>query len=84
MSLQVLELEGLLMGLELRLVQLNKDVSVLEKEDDGQLYGVLSLHVIQNEMVEIKLLMDKLNITMEGHQRLTAEKSHQVDSGALS
>lgn len=72
-------MEGLLLGLERRLVQLHKDVSALEREDDGEMYGVLSLYVIENEMVEIQQLIDKLNRTTSGHQRLTADTSQQVD-----
>ncbi|KAM6937957.1 uncharacterized protein FYW49_000216 [Xenentodon cancila] len=75
---KVLELESLLMGLDLRLDQLNKDVSVLENENDGELYGVLSLYVIENEMIEINQLIDKLNRTTLGHQLLTADTHHQV------
>ncbi|XP_061578506.1 olfactomedin-4-like [Cololabis saira] len=78
-SQKVLELESLLLGLKLRLHQLNKDVSVLEKEDDGQLYGVLNLYVIENEMVEINQLIDKLNGTTLRHQLLTADSIHQLE-----
>uniref|UniRef100_A0A3Q0S8I7 Olfactomedin-like domain-containing protein n=1 Tax=Amphilophus citrinellus TaxID=61819 RepID=A0A3Q0S8I7_AMPCI len=74
---QKVELESLLQGLEQRLAELHKDVQILEKEDDGELYGVLSLYVIENEMTEIKLLMDKLNSTTLGHQLLTANTSQQ-------
>ncbi|XP_008278463.1 olfactomedin-4-like isoform X3 [Stegastes partitus] len=73
------ELEVLLLGLDRRLAQLHEDVSVLEKEDDGDLYGVLSLHVIHNEMTEIRLLLDKLNATTEEHHRLTADTERQLD-----
>ncbi|KAM6937951.1 olfactomedin-4-like [Xenentodon cancila] len=80
---KVLELESLLMGLDLRLDQLNKDVSVLENENDGELYGVLSLYVIENEMIEINQLIDKLNRTTLGHQLLTANTHHQLDEVTL-
>lgn len=79
-SLQTLELESLLLGLDRRLPQIQEDVSVLEKEDDGELYGVLSLQVIENEMKDIKQLIDKLNSTTLGHQHLTTETTQQVDS----
>ncbi|XP_030587818.1 olfactomedin-4-like [Archocentrus centrarchus] len=77
---KTVELESLLQGLEQRLGELHKDVQILEKEDDGELYGVLSLYVIENEMTEIKLLMDKLNSTTLGHQLLTANTSQQLEN----
>ncbi len=80
LSLQTLELESLLIGLEQRLPQLEKDVSVLEKEDDGELYAVLSLHVIENELEEIKQLVNKLNSTTLKHQDLTTDTTAQVNS----
>ncbi|XP_023151120.1 olfactomedin-4-like [Amphiprion ocellaris] len=72
------ELEVLLLGLDRRLVQLQEDVSVLEKEDDGDLYGVLSLNVIHNEMTEIRLLLDKLNTTTEEQHKQTAATTHRL------
>nr|XP_024658780.1 uncharacterized protein LOC101478445 isoform X2 [Maylandia zebra] len=77
---KTVELESLLLGLERRLSQLNKDVLILEEEDDGELYGVLSLYVIENEMTEIKQLIDKLNSTTQQHQILTANATEQLDN----
>ncbi|XP_063336963.1 olfactomedin-4-like [Pelmatolapia mariae] len=77
---KTVELESLLLGLERRLSQLNKDVLILEKEDDGELYGVLSLYVIENEMTEIKQLIDKLNSTTQEHQILTANATEQLEN----
>jgi len=79
LSLQTLELESLLLGLERRLAQLNKDVSILETENDGELYGVLSLYMIENERTEIRQLIEKLNSTMLGHSLLTNDTVHQVN-----
>ncbi|XP_035980920.1 olfactomedin-4-like [Fundulus heteroclitus] len=76
---KALELESLLMGLEKRLTQLHNDVTILENEDDGELYGVLSLFVIENEMVEIRQLMDKLNRTTLEYQVLTADTIQQLE-----
>ncbi|KAF3689230.1 Olfactomedin-4 [Channa argus] len=76
---KTLEMESLLLGLEKRLPQLQKDVSMLEREDDGDLYGVLSLQVIENEMTDIKQLIDKLNKTTLENQRLTTNISKQLD-----
>ncbi|TDH09067.1 hypothetical protein EPR50_G00082870 [Perca flavescens] len=76
---KTLELESLLLGLERRLPQLQDDVSMLEREDDGDLYAVISLQVIENELREIKLFMDRLNSTTLGHQHLTADTSKQLE-----
>lgn len=70
----------MLLGLDRRLPVLEKDVSMLEKEDDGELYGVLSLYVIENEMTEIKELIDKLNSTSLEQERVTATTTQQVNS----
>lgn len=53
---------------------------MLEKEDDGELYGVLSLYVIENEMIEIKQLIDKVNSTSLEQERVTATTTQQVNS----
>ncbi|KAM7396302.1 hypothetical protein PAMP_019351 [Pampus punctatissimus] len=76
---KALEIESLLLGLERRLPQLQEDVSVLEREDDGELYGTLSLQVIENELTAIKQLIDKLNITTRGNQRLTTDTTEQLE-----
>ncbi|XP_044049589.1 olfactomedin-4-like [Siniperca chuatsi] len=76
---KTLELKSLLLGLERRLPQLQEDVSMLEREDDGELYAVLSLHVIENELLEIKQLIDRLNSSTLGHQRLTSEATKQLE-----
>lgn len=68
------------MGLERRLPQLEEDVSMLEKEDDGELYSVLSLYVIENELTEIKQLINRLNSTTGDNQRLTTNTTKQVNS----
>ncbi|KAF3854234.1 hypothetical protein F7725_022289 [Dissostichus mawsoni] len=76
---KTMELESLLLGLDRRLPQLLEDVSLLEKEDDGELYGVISLQVIENEMREIQQLMERLNSTTLQHQRLTAATAEQLE-----
>eukprot|EP00064_Thunnus_orientalis_P020200 superscaffoldBa00005430_g20332 len=76
---KTLELESLLLGLKWRLPQLQEDVSILEREDDGELYGVVSLQVIENELTEIKKLIDKLNITTWEYQRLTTNTTKQLE-----
>lgn len=52
---------------------------MLEKEDDGDLYAVLSLQVVENELMEIKQLIDRLNGSTLGHQRLTTDTNKQVN-----
>lgn len=79
LSLQALHLQSLLMGLERRLPQLEKDMSMLEKEDDGDLYGVISLQLLENELYEIRQLLDRLNSTTLGQQRLSDETTKQVN-----
>uniref|UniRef100_A0A8D3DVZ5 Si:ch211-194m7.3 n=1 Tax=Scophthalmus maximus TaxID=52904 RepID=A0A8D3DVZ5_SCOMX len=76
---KTLELESLLLGLDRRLPQLQEDVSLLEMEDDGELYGVLSLQVIENEMKDIRQLIDKLNSTTLGHQHLTITTAKKLE-----
>ncbi|XP_054621884.1 olfactomedin-4-like [Dunckerocampus dactyliophorus] len=73
-----LEIERLLLGLEHRLPQLLEDVSILEKEDDGDLYGVVSLQVIENELKEIKDHVDRLKRTTQGHQHLSTDSTKQL------
>ncbi|XP_068595772.1 olfactomedin-4-like [Brachionichthys hirsutus] len=76
---QTLELEILLLGLKRRLPQLEADVSILEKEDDGDLYGVLSLRVAENELLEITQLFNRLNSTSLRYQRLTEGTTKQLE-----
>lgn len=67
-----------MLGLDIRLPQLLADLEVLEKEDDGELYGALSLHVIENELFELNMLIDKLNVTTERYQGLVKQSDQQV------
>ncbi|XP_004086306.1 olfactomedin-4 [Oryzias latipes] len=63
-------MESALLGLQRRLPQLMKDVVELEEHHDEDLYSVLSLHVLENELIEIQLLMDKLNGSIRGNREL--------------
>lgn len=76
---KTLEMESLLLGLEKRLPQLQKDVTMLEREDDGELYAVLSLQVIENELIEINQLIERLNSSTLGHQHLTNDTAKQLE-----
>lgn len=49
LSMQAVELESLLLGLKQHLLQLASDVLLLEREDDGNLYGVM----LENELLEL-------------------------------
>lgn len=78
LSLQAFHLQSLLLGLERRLPQLEKDMSMLEKEDDGDLYGVISLQLLESELQEIQRLLDRLNSTTLGQERLSDDTAKQV------
>ncbi|XP_056138288.1 olfactomedin-4-like [Lampris incognitus] len=75
---KTLEVKSLLMGLERRLPVLVEDVEVLESEDDGDLYGAISLQVIENELRELLQLFNKLNSTIIGNQQLNADTQQQL------
>lgn len=76
--MQTSEVNSLLLGLSVRLPQLETDVATLEAENDGDLYGVVSLQLIENELTEVLLLLQKLNSTTSSHQRLTTDTHTQV------
>ena len=69
-----------MLGLERRLPRLEEDVATLEREDDGELYGVISLQVIENELLEIMQLIDRLNSTTLEDQHLAINATKQVQS----
>ncbi|XP_014911489.1 olfactomedin-4-like [Poecilia latipinna] len=73
-------LDSLLLGLSRRLPQLEQDVAMLEKEDDGELFGVLSLHIIENELAEIQQMIDKLNRTNAESDRLSENVAQQLEN----
>ncbi|PWA24762.1 hypothetical protein CCH79_00010157, partial [Gambusia affinis] len=73
-------LDSLLLGLSRRLPQLEQDVAMLEKEDDGQLFGVLSLHVIENELAEIQQMIDNLNRTTTESDYLSENVAQQLEN----
>ncbi|KAM8751851.1 olfactomedin-4-like [Acanthopagrus schlegelii] len=75
---KTLELESLMLGLERRLPRLEEDVAILEREDDGELYGVISLQVIENELLEIMQLIDRLNSTTLEDQHLAINATKQL------
>ncbi|XP_029992087.1 olfactomedin-4 isoform X2 [Sphaeramia orbicularis] len=72
------DMDTLLLALDRRLPQIQSELSLLEVEDDRDLYGLLSLVVIENELLEITQILEKLNGSTEGHQRLTANTQQQI------
>lgn len=62
---------GLRTGVDQRLLQLQNGISVLEREDDGGLYGAVSLRILELELAEILQLINKLNRTHNTHQSIS-------------
>lgn len=59
------------LGVHQRLLQLQNGISVLERENDSGLYGVVSLRILELELAEILQLINKLNKTHNTHQSLS-------------
>ncbi|KAJ3595860.1 hypothetical protein NHX12_002272 [Muraenolepis orangiensis] len=72
------DFDSLLLGLQMRLPQLVAEVSELERENDGDLYGAVALQVINNDMAEIQQLFDKLNHTHLGFQQQSGAVSEKL------
>ncbi|MCJ8734492.1 hypothetical protein PDJAM_G00235860 [Pangasius djambal] len=77
-STELTEVDVLMLGLQRRLEQLEKSVSLLEKEDDGDLYGAVSLRVIELELAEVLELMGKLKKTINSHKQLSESTAAKV------
>jgi len=73
------EIDRLVLGLQHRISQLLENVSMLEKEDNGNLYAAVSLHIIELELAEIQDLMDKLNRTTNNYQLLSGQTATEVN-----
>ncbi|KAF5893470.1 olfactomedin-4-like, partial [Clarias magur] len=69
-SAELMEVDILMLGVQRRLDQLEESVSVLEKEDDNDLYGAVSLRIIELELAEILELTAKLKKTIEFNKQL--------------
>jgi len=76
---QMTEIDRLVLGLQHRISQLLENVSMLEKEDNGNLYAAVSLHIIELELAEIQDLMDKLNRTTNNYQLLSGQTATEVN-----
>ncbi|XP_065147685.1 olfactomedin-4-like [Paramisgurnus dabryanus] len=70
--------DRLVLGLQHRIQHLNENVSMLEKEDDGNLYAAVSLRIIQLELAEIQDLLDKLSRSTSNNQQLSAATAVQL------
>ncbi|MCJ8734493.1 hypothetical protein PDJAM_G00235880 [Pangasius djambal] len=79
-STELTEVDVLMLGLQRRLEQLEKSVSVLEKEDDGDLYGAVSLRIIELELAEILELMGKLKKAINSHKQLSESTAAKLES----
>ncbi|XP_030643213.1 olfactomedin-4-like [Chanos chanos] len=79
-SQQLSEVDAQLLGLNHRLRQLEKDVEVLEREDDGDLYGAVSLRIIEIELANILELMEKLNTTRLHHRSLSSNALRELQT----
>ncbi|XP_060784387.1 olfactomedin-4-like [Neoarius graeffei] len=83
-STQLTEVDVLMLGVQQRLKQLEESVSVLENEDDGDLYGAVSVRIIELELAEILELMGKLKKSINSHKQLnesTASKLQKMTEG---
>ncbi|ROL54564.1 Olfactomedin-4 [Anabarilius grahami] len=72
------EIDSLVLGLQQRIWQLLDNVSMLEKEDNGNLYAAVSLRIIELELAEIQDLLDKLNRTTNIYKQLSVEAAAEL------
>lgn len=72
------EIDRLMLGLQHRIRQLLDNVSMLEKEDNGNLYAAVSLRIIELELAEILDLLDKLNRTTNIYQQQSLQTAAEV------
>ncbi|XP_036423934.1 olfactomedin-4-like [Colossoma macropomum] len=77
---QMEEVDVLTLGLQRRLEQLKDSMAVLEKEDDGELYGAVSLRIIELELAEVLELMAKLKGITRSRQQLSQATSSELQN----
>ncbi|XP_036400115.1 olfactomedin-4-like [Megalops cyprinoides] len=77
-SQRMTDVDILLDQLHYRLQQLQDDVTQLEREDDGELYGAVSLRIIEIELAEVLDILARLNTTNIDHQRLRSGSSAKL------
>lgn len=68
----------MVLGLEQRLPRLANDIAALESENDEEMYAVISMQLIENELSEIQQFVDKLNSTAVKYQRQSSAAAQQV------
>ncbi|XP_056596106.1 olfactomedin-4-like [Triplophysa dalaica] len=79
-SEKMLESDRLVLGLRQRISQLDDNVKTLEKEDDRNVYGAVTLRIIDLELAEIQDLLDKLNKTTRHFQKLSIETKTELSN----
>lgn len=72
------DLDRLVLGLQQRIKQLEDNVIMLEKEDNRNINGAVSLRIIELEISEIQDLVDKLNRTTKNYHHLSVQTADQV------
>ncbi|XP_043083925.1 olfactomedin-4-like [Puntigrus tetrazona] len=77
-SEKMTEIDRLVLGLQHRIRQLLENVSMLEREDNGNLYAAVSLRIIELELTEIQDLLDKLNRTTNNYQQLSVKAATEL------
>ncbi|XP_051975253.1 olfactomedin-4-like [Xyrauchen texanus] len=77
-SEKMTEIDILVLGLKRRIKHLEDNVSMLEKEDNGNLYAAVSLRITELELAEIQDLLDKLNRTTSNYQQLSADTTVEL------
>ncbi|KAK2867070.1 hypothetical protein Q8A67_025187 [Cirrhinus molitorella] len=78
-SEKMTEIDRLVLGLQHRIRQLLDNVSMLEKEDNRNLYAAVSLRIIELELAEIQDLLDKLNKTTNNYQQLSVQAAEELE-----
>ncbi|XP_056106807.1 olfactomedin-4-like [Rhinichthys klamathensis goyatoka] len=78
-SEKMTDLDRLMLGLQQRIKQVEENVIALEKEDDRNLYGAVSLRIIELEIAEIQDLLDKLNRTTQNYHHLSVQTAAQLE-----
>ncbi|XP_077066581.1 olfactomedin-4 [Siphateles boraxobius] len=73
------DLDRLVLGLQQRIKQVEENVIVLEKEDDRNLYGAVTLRIIELEIAEIQDLLHKLNSTTRNYRHLSVQTAAQLE-----
>ncbi|XP_056307366.1 olfactomedin-4 [Danio aesculapii] len=79
-SEKITEIDRLVLGLQHRIWQLVDMVSILEKEDNGNLYAAVSLRIIELELAEIQDLLDELNQTTSTYQQLSIQAAEELQN----